>query len=71
MIHKSHELYKDSDFTSEEYDRRNTLAIMVIDGGLSICKKCGEAEAGLVNSCQYNQQAAKWARLEYLEKSEE
>lgn len=42
-----HELYIPADFTNEEIDRRNQLAVMVIDGGLGICKKCGAGEAEL------------------------
>ncbi len=40
----SHTLYKSKDFTNEEYERRNRLAVAVIDGGLSVCKYCGAAE---------------------------
>lgn len=42
-----HELYEPKDFTSDEYARRNVLAVMVIDGGLGVCKKCGAAEIEL------------------------
>ena len=42
-----HVLYTPQDFTSEEYHRRNKLAIMVIDGGLGICKRCGAGEIEL------------------------
>lgn len=43
----SHVLYTHDDFTAEEIDRRNKLAEMVVDGGLDVCKMCGEYEAGL------------------------
>lgn len=36
-----HVLYTPADFTAEEYDRRNALAVAVIDGDLSICWRCG------------------------------
>lgn len=42
-----HELYQPKDFTEEEYQRRNQLAVMVIDGGLGICKRCGAGEVEL------------------------
>lgn len=42
-----HVLYKPADFTEEEYKRRNQLAVMVIDGGLGICKRCGAGEIEL------------------------
>ena len=47
----SHTLYNDADFTDEELERRNKLAIAVVEGGLSVCKVCGEYEAGLDNPC--------------------
>jgi late competence protein required for DNA uptake (superfamily II DNA/RNA helicase) len=43
----AHELYTSKDFTDEEYERRNQLATMVIDGGLAICKRCGAREIEL------------------------
>lgn len=42
-----HELYEPKDFTNEEYQRRNVLAVMVIDGGLGVCKRCGATEIEL------------------------
>lgn len=39
-----HELYKPEDFNSEERQRRNRLYVMVVEGGLAICKRCGAAE---------------------------
>lgn len=47
-----HVLYEASDFTDEEYDSRNTLAVLVIDGGLSVCKLCGAAESQLDEPCK-------------------
>ena len=38
-----HVLYDASDFTDEEYYSGNTIAVLVIDGGLSVCKLCGAA----------------------------
>lgn len=49
--YQSHDFYEAKDFTSEEYDRRNQLAVMVIDGGLAVCKRCGELEGGLESVC--------------------
>ena len=46
-----HELFIASDFTKEEIDRENKLAIAVIDGGLAVCKKCREYESGLDTPC--------------------
>lgn len=46
-----HILFTDSDFTEEEYERRNKLAVLVIDGGLSICKKCKRMESELSELC--------------------
>jgi hypothetical protein len=48
-----HVLYTSEDFTSGKIiSRNNTLADFVIEGGLSICKKCGEYEAGLDAPCR-------------------
>lgn len=49
---REHELYTADDFTQEEIERSNRLAEMVIYGGLSICKLCGEGEAGLDKPCR-------------------
>jgi hypothetical protein len=46
-----HVLYTPGDFTPEEISRGNKLAEAVIEGGLSVCKKCGEYEAGLDAPC--------------------
>lgn len=51
-----HTLYESSDFTDEEYARRNQLAVMVIDGGLGVCKNCGACERELDESCKVRQQ---------------
>lgn len=42
-----HILYEPKDFTQAEHERRNVLAVMVIDGGLGVCKQCGAAEREL------------------------
>jgi len=39
-----HVLYEPEDFTQAEYERRNVIAVMVIDGGLGVCKRCGASE---------------------------
>lgn len=45
-----HVLYRDSDFNRET--EFTTLGIAVIDGGLQVCKICGEYESGLSNPCK-------------------
>lgn len=47
MTTSSHLLYTAEDFTNEELDRRNQLAVLVVEGGLGVCKKCGAAEVEL------------------------
>lgn len=47
-----HVLYDASDFTDEEYYSGNTIAVLVIDGGLSVCKLCGAAESQLDEPCK-------------------
>jgi len=47
-----HILYTSDDFTDEEIQRENKLTVMVIDGGLHVCKICGEYEAGLDGPCK-------------------
>lgn len=42
-----HNLYKPKDFTAEQIDRREKVAIMVVEGGLEICKDCGAGEMDL------------------------
>lgn len=46
-----HILYTADDFTQEEIERENILAVHAIDQGLSICKVCGKAESELRWSC--------------------
>jgi hypothetical protein len=46
-----HVLYTASDFTKEEIERDNILAVQVIEHGLSICKVCGKAERELNWDC--------------------
>ena len=40
-----HILYRADDFTHEEIERKNKLAVAVIEGGLSVCKRCGAVES--------------------------
>ena len=47
-----HVLFVPGDFTPEEISRGSKLAGAVIEGGLSVCKKCGEYEAGLDAPCR-------------------
>lgn len=42
-----HVLYTRADFNSEERQRRNALYVMVVEGGLGVCKRCGAAEIEL------------------------
>lgn len=48
-----HVLWKPSDFTDEQIadEALNGLVTAVFEGGLSVCKVCGEYEAGLDNPC--------------------
>jgi hypothetical protein len=49
-----HVLYTADDFkhmTGQEQED-SQLVSMVIDGGLSVCKKCHESEAGLDKPCK-------------------
>ena len=48
-----HVLYTKDDFKnmSGEEMENHTTATLVLDGGLCICKKCGEFEAGLDKPC--------------------
>jgi len=50
-VFKMHTLYKPSDFTDEEIERKNILAVMVIDENRLICKKCGKSDAELNGKC--------------------
>jgi hypothetical protein len=53
---KDHILYTSTDFKhlSPEEEENNKLVEMVVDGGLSVCKICGEFEAGLDKPCKTN-----------------
>lgn len=61
-----HELYQASDFNSDERQRRNRLYVMVVEGGLSICKRCGAGEADLATwpTCQAFRRAMRSQREE-------
>lgn len=55
-MNPNHELYTAADFqhmSGQEYED-SPIVSLVLDGGLSICKRCGEAEAGLDNPCKPN-----------------
>lgn len=49
-----HVLYAVDDFAHLTYEEveNNIIYELVVDGGLSICKLCGEYEAGLDNPCK-------------------
>lgn len=49
-----HQLYKAEDFRhmSGQEMEDDWTARMVLDGGLAICKVCGEGEAGLDKPCR-------------------
>lgn len=51
---KAHTLYVPDDFKhmSGEEMEDNMTARLVLDGGLGICKVCGEYEAGLDKPCK-------------------
>lgn len=40
----THTFYEVKDFTNEEYERHNVIAVSVIDLGKKICKICGYIE---------------------------
>lgn len=42
-----HVLYTPADFNSEERQRRNQLYVLVVEGGLDVCKQCGASEIEL------------------------
>jgi hypothetical protein len=48
----NHILYVREDFTQEEIDRKNKLAIHVVGNKLSICKICGKMESELEQECK-------------------
>lgn len=52
MRHKDHDIYDGTDFTEEELNDRNKLAVMVLDWGMKICKYCGKSEDELTCKCQ-------------------
>jgi hypothetical protein len=52
MTHVSHDLYTEDDFSDEEIDSKKTLAVQVVEYGLSICKKCGKGESELNQPCR-------------------
>ncbi len=47
-----HELYKPSDFTQEELDQRNNLAVAVCETGLAVCKRCGATTSRILLPCR-------------------
>lgn len=49
-----HQLFTSQDFKhmSGQEQEDNWTARMVLDGGLSICKVCGEGESGLEKPCK-------------------
>lgn len=51
-IHRSHVLFKKSDFTKEEIDRKNELAMFVIIHNGKICKFCGKSDLELNKECE-------------------
>jgi len=50
-VHASHKLFTVKDFTQEEIDRKNILAVQVIDFDLKHCKVCGRTERELSKHC--------------------
>lgn len=52
MTDNHHSLYQSKDFTPEERDRNCPLYRNVVEGGLAVCKICGDYEAGLDDPCK-------------------
>jgi hypothetical protein len=50
-VHSTHTVYTAADFTTDEINRRNVLAVAVIDGGHLICKQCGCSDRVLAWMC--------------------
>lgn len=53
--HSGHKLYAEKDFNQAERDSRNALYVVVVEGGLDVCKQCGAAESELDDfpACRY------------------
>lgn len=49
---EAHTLYTPEDFTTEEFERDNILAILVIKQCVSICKLCGKSQKKLEGACK-------------------
>ncbi len=49
---KDHTLYTKDDFTQEEIESENKLAVVVIEQGLDVCKVCGKYESELDGRCE-------------------
>lgn len=51
-----HKLYTSKDFESMSWEEQegSLLYSYVVNGGLSICKVCGEFESGLYEPCRPN-----------------
>ena len=47
-----HELYRPSDFTQEELDLKNVLAVAVCETGLAVCKRCGATTSRILLPCR-------------------
>lgn len=62
IAENGHQLYEAKDFTQEEFERRNQLAVMVIEGGLGVCKICGGAEIELDETCERRMARSRSAR---------
>ena len=50
-IYKTHRIFTKVDFTFEEYERKNILAVQVIDFDLKTCSVCGRTESDLSKPC--------------------
>ncbi|WP_373781169.1 hypothetical protein [Jeotgalibaca porci] len=51
-----HKLYTPKDFENMSWEEQdgNFLYAVVVNGGLNVCKVCGEAESGLDKPCRSN-----------------
>lgn len=63
-----HDLYSPKDFENKDIEEGDKLYEMVVEGGLSVCKKCGEFEAGLDGGCFPVDKKKLKADLEFLGK---
>lgn len=59
-MNKEHKCYDASDFTEEEVNNKNKLAVAVLEWGMKICKYCGKQGEELEGKCQSKHFERKW-----------